>query len=74
MSEKKTPSRVSVFIPRVAAHEEPHIFVSINGMNYLLPRGKESKVPPEVARELERAKAAQEALDRRRDALLEAQK
>lgn len=69
-----TSDRVTVFIPRAAAHEDPNLFVSVNGINYLLPKGKESQVPPEVARELERSARAQETLDRRRDALLSAGK
>lgn len=64
--------RVEVDIPRGAANEDPNFFVSVNGVNYLLPRGKKSLVPPEVAFEINRAKVAQEALDRRKDAMLEA--
>ncbi len=67
MSEKET--RVKVFIPRGASNEDPNVFVSVNGMNYLLPRGQESLVPKGVAEELNRAARAQEALDRRRDLL-----
>ena len=74
MSEQKSAARVGVYIPRGAAHEDPNVFVSVNGVNYLLPRGCESQVPPEVAKELERSARAQEALDRRRDALLNAGK
>ena len=29
--------------------------MGINGVNYLLPRGKKSMVPPEVAEEIERS-------------------
>ena len=67
MAEKET--RVTVFIPRGASNEDPNVFVSVNGMNYLLPRGQESLVPKAVAEELNRASRAQEALDRRRDLL-----
>ena len=56
-------------IPRGASNEDPNLFVSVNGMNYLLPRGQESLVPKAVAMELNRAARAQEALDRRRDLL-----
>ncbi len=47
--------RVEIFIPRGADREDPNLFVGINGVNYLLPRGKKSMVPPEVAEEIERS-------------------
>lgn len=50
--------RVEVFIPRGADREDPNLFVGINGVNYLLPRGKKSKVPAAVAAEIERADRA----------------
>ena len=51
MAEK----RVEVFIPRGADREDPNLFVGINGVNYLLPRGKKSMVPAHVAAEIERS-------------------
>lgn len=50
--------RVEVYIPRTSDRESPNLFVSINGVNYLLPRGKESMVPKEVAEEIERSAKA----------------
>ena len=50
--------RVEVFIPRGADREDPNLFVGINGVNYLLPKGKTSRVPPEVAEEIDAAKGA----------------
>ena len=44
-------NRVEVFIPKGYANDEPNLFVSVNGVNYLLPRGKTSKVPKFVAAE-----------------------
>ena len=66
--------RVEVFIPKGYANEEPNLFISVNGVNYLLPRGKKSLVPPAVAQELERSRKAQEQLDQRIEALLEENK
>ena len=60
---EKEDQRVEVFIPKGYANGEANLFVSINGVNYLLPRGKSSMVPPEVAEEIRRAQKAQEALD-----------
>ena len=61
--------RVEVNIPRGADREDPNLFVGINGINYLLPRGKKSSVPGEVAAELQRSERARDALDAKRDSL-----
>ena len=65
--------RVEIFVPKGYTGDEPNVFVSVNGVNYLLPRGKKSMVPPEVAREFRRSQAAQETLDKRIEKLLEEQ-
>ena len=52
--------RVEVFIPRGADREDPNLFVGINGVNYLLPRGKKSMVPKTVADEIARSDLAAE--------------
>ena len=67
-------NRVEVFIPKGAANDEPNLFVSVNGVNFLLPKGKKSKVPTEIAAEIERAREAQEAMDAHIDEMLEASK
>ena len=54
--------RVEVFIPRGADRADPNLFVGINGINYLLPRGKKSMVPPAVAGEIARSEKAAELL------------
>lgn len=74
MATTKNEERVEVFVPRGYANEEPNLLVGVNGKNYLLPRGKTSMVPKEVADEFNRSQKAQEALDRRVDELLEATK
>ena len=51
-------NRVEISIPRGSDREDPNLFVAINGVNYLLPRGKKSSVPGFVARELERSARA----------------
>lgn len=63
-----------ISIPRGYANDEPNLFVSVNGVNYLLPKGKKSKVPKYVADEIRRSWRAQEAMDQRIDELLEASK
>ena len=62
-------AREEIFIPRALDGEERSLFVSVNGMNYLLPKGKTSQVPPAVAREIRRSWAAQNAWDDRAEAL-----
>ena len=66
--------RVEVYVPKGFANEEPNLFVSVNGVNYLLPRGRKSLVPEAVAAELERSRKAQEKLDLRIAQLLEENK
>ena len=62
---------VDLFIPKGYANDEPNFFISVNGKNYLLPKGKTSKVPACVKEEYDRAMRAQEALDAKTEALLE---
>ncbi len=52
--------RVAIHIPRGGDREDPNMFVGINGVNYLIPRGKKSEVPKEVAAEIERATKAKD--------------
>ena len=54
--------RIEVSIPRASEREDPNLFVAVNGVNYLLPRGARSTVPSFVARELFRAERASDAL------------
>ena len=34
--------KVEVFVPKGYVNEEPDLFVSVGGVNYLLPRGRTS--------------------------------
>ena len=54
---------VDLFIPRGSSVDEPNKIISVNGKNWVLPKGKTSKVPDFVKYEYERAQRAQEALD-----------
>lgn len=58
--KKPDDGREDIFIPRAAKNDDPNLFVSINGRNYLLPRGQKSRVPHEVAAEIRRAWEAEE--------------
>ena len=66
----KEPKKVELYVERGAAHDDPNCYISINGVNYILPRGKTSLVPAYVAEEYERSKKAQQRLDERKDELL----
>lgn len=78
MAEKKAivpeDEREEIMIPRGIANDDPNLFVSVNGVNYLLPRGKRSNVPKFVADEIRRSWKAAEKQDENMDALLEASK
>ena len=64
--------RVEIFVPKGYANDEPNLMIAVNGVNYLLPKGKTSNVPKHIAEEFYRAQKAQEALDNRVDAMLKA--
>ena len=66
--------RVEVYIPRGYANDDPNMFVSVNGVNYLLPRGKKSMVPPHIKAEIDRALKAQEIMDEHIDQMVGASK
>lgn len=66
-----TEKRVEVFVPRGAIHDEPNLFVGVNGVSYLLPKGQASQVPLSVARELELSRKAQEIRDRNMEDMLQ---
>ena len=62
---------VDLFVDKGYVNDEPNFFISVNGKNFLLPKGKTSKVPPYVKEEYDRSRRAQQALDERSEALLE---
>ena len=50
--------KVKITLPRARHGEAEDLFVSINGVNYLVPKGKQTEVPVEVAEEIKRSQAA----------------
>ena len=52
--------RVELRIPRSSADDEANVFVSVNGKNFLIPKGQTVLVPPEVADEYFRSEEARE--------------
>lgn len=71
VAEKKD-ERVALFIPRRVGNDEHNVFISVNGVGYLLPKGKTSMVPPHVKAEYDRSVAAQSKWDEHRDELTDA--
>lgn len=59
----KTEEMVEIFIPRISGNSDPNLIIVINGKNYVLPRGKSSRVPKAVAEEYERSQRAQHKVD-----------
>lgn len=70
MATAKT-DRVDIFIPKGYANDDPNLFVGINGVNYILPKGKTSSVPAHVAEEIQRSLKAQEKQDENSEKMLE---
>lgn len=68
---KEDPERVDIYVPRGAANDEPDMFISVNGVNYLLPKGQTHNVPKAVADEFYRSLAAQEELDKKMQAMID---
>nr|DAJ15725.1 MAG TPA: hypothetical protein [Phage sp. ctucZ11] len=68
------PERVPITIPRGDKRDDTNLFVSVNGVNYLLPKGQTSMVPPEVAEEVKRSWEAERLMDEHSRELLESSK
>ena len=78
MSTNKTETpkddKVEIFVPKGYANDEPNLFIGVNGVNYLLPKGKTSKVPKAVADEFYRAQKAAETRDSNSEKMMGASK
>lgn len=66
-----TDDKVDLFVHKGYVGEEENILISVQGKNWLLPRGKTSRVPLCVKYEYERSLRAQQKLDETVNALLE---
>lgn len=74
MANEKTTNkeeRVDVFVPKGLANDDPNLYVSINGEDFLLPRGQVSSVPPYIKASIERSYGAQAFQEKRSNALIE---
>lgn len=67
---KPADDRVDLYVEKGYANDEPNQLISVNGVNYLLPKGKTSNVPKFVADEYYRSRKAQQCLDETVDKML----
>ena len=65
-----TEARVALFVEKGYAGDEQNLMIGVNGVTYLLPKGKTSQVPRHIAEEYHRARRAQQTLDEQVDRLL----
>ena len=73
-AKNKADNRVELFVPKGYANDDPNLFISVNGVNYLLPKGKKSMVPDFVAEEYYRSTKAQDKADETMEQMLDASK
>ena len=69
MATENKNGYVDLYVEKGFANDDPNEFISINGVNYVLPKGKTSKVPPHVKAEYERSRKAREIQDHNIDVL-----
>ena len=69
VAEPADDGRKDIFIPRGPKNDDPNLFASVNGKNYLLPRGQKARVPHEVAEEMHGAWEAEEIRTRNEEKL-----
>lgn len=68
-SAVKEPEKKDIYIERGSANDDPNLVVCVNGVTYLLPKGKTSTVPLAVYNEIMRSRRAREQQDQRMDKL-----
>lgn len=69
---KKTITEEEIYIPKGYGNDDPNLLVSINCKNWILPKGKTSRVPKYVADEIRLSWAAQAKYDELVDEKLKA--
>lgn len=61
----KAPEKMDIYIERGSSNDDPNLQVCVNGVMYLLPKGKTSTVPLAVYNEIMRSRRAREQQDQR---------
>lgn len=70
MATENKNEKVELYIEPGYAKDDPNEYISINGINYILPKGETSMVPPCVKEEYERSRRAKSIQKKNSDALL----
>lgn len=70
MATENKIEKVELYIEPGYAKDDPNEYISINGINYILPKGETSMVPPCVKEEYERSRRAKSIQKKNSDALL----
>ena len=70
-AKASTEERVPVFIPRGLPNDDPNFYISVNDVDYLIPRGQTSYVPAHVAKRIERHYRAMNKFERTSNELIE---
>lgn len=70
MAEKNEAKKVKIRLDRARGSEPKELYVAVNGVNYLVPKGKEVEVPEFVAEEIKRSEAAALFMDEEKERLL----
>ena len=68
----KVPEKMDIYIERGSSNDDPNLQVCVNGVMYLLPKGKTSTVPLAVYNEIMRSRRAREQQDQRMNELRDA--
>ena len=63
-------AKVKITLDKARGSEPRELLVGINGVNYLIPKGKQVEVPDFVAEEVKRARAAEDFMDEQKDEML----
>jgi hypothetical protein len=70
--QAETPDqRVALYVEKGYANDEPNQIIAINGVTYILPKGKTSYVPKFVAEEYYRSRRAAQRRDETVEKMLE---
>lgn len=63
-------NKVELYVEAGYSKDDPNEFISVGGINYILPKGETSMVPPCVKYEYERSRRAISRQKKNSDALL----
>ena len=63
MAEKNKQGWVTLLILKNGPHDEANQLISLNGVNYVVPKGIPTLVPPEIKAEYDRSMAARALFD-----------